>query len=187
MSIETQGVGIYLEPPSMRREAAFIAAVARSKRLHGRWLSAPSTRERYRAFVERSRRPSNESHFVCTREGNLAGVININEIVRGAFCSGYLGYYALVPYDGHGYMRAGLAAVVQLAFRRYGLHRLEANIQPENARSIALARSLGFELEGYSPRYLKIGGRWRDHERWAVTSESWRAMRKRSTTGCSGR
>jgi ribosomal-protein-alanine N-acetyltransferase len=74
-------------------------------------------------------------------------------------------------------MRAGLAAVVQRAFRTYGLHRLEANIQPDNERSIALVRSLGFEREGYSPRYLKIRGRWRDHERWAVTSEAWRSLR----------
>jgi ribosomal-protein-alanine N-acetyltransferase len=115
---------------------------------------------------------------VCTRQGALAGVINISEIVRGSFCSAYLGYYAFVPHDGSGHMRAGLAAVIRLAFRSYGLHRLEANIQPDNSRSIALVRGLGFELEGFSPRYLKIGGRWRDHERWALTAESWRTLRK---------
>jgi ribosomal-protein-alanine N-acetyltransferase len=81
-------------------------------------------------------------------------------------------------YRASGHMRAGLAAVIRLAFRSYGLHRLEANIQPDNSRSIALVRGLGFELEGFSPRYLKIGGRWRDHERWALTAESWRTLRK---------
>ena len=133
------------------------------------------------------RQTNNAGHFVCTGEGELAGVINISEIARGLFRSGYLGYYALVPHDGGGYMRAGLVAVIRLAFGKYGLHRLEANIQPDNRRSIALVRGLGFELEGYSPRYLKIGGRWRDHERWALTVETWRAMRKRLTTGRSGR
>jgi ribosomal-protein-alanine N-acetyltransferase len=78
-------------------------------------------------------------------------------------------------------MRLGLAEVVTLAFRAYGLHRLEANIQPGNERSRRLVERLGFRCEGLSPRYLKIGGRWRDHERWAITSEAWRAGRRRTT------
>jgi ribosomal-protein-alanine N-acetyltransferase len=174
---------VYLESPSMRRAAAFIDAAARSRSLHGRWTTPPTTRERYRSLVERLREPRNAGHFVCTPDDELAGVVNITEIVRGSFCSGYLGYYAFVPHDRCGYMCAGLTAVIQLAFRKYGLHRLEANIQPENSRSIALVRGLGFEREGYSPRYLKIAGRWRDHERWAVTAEAWKALRKREKRG----
>jgi [ribosomal protein S5]-alanine N-acetyltransferase len=68
----------------------------------------------------------------------------------------------------------GLRAVISHCFSELGLHRLEANIQPENVRSIALVRSLGFGMEGFSPRYLKVCGRWRDHERWALLSDNWR-------------
>ena len=74
-------------------------------------------------------------------------------------------------------MTAGLRAVMRRAFGPLGLHRLEANIQPENLSSVALVRRLGFRLEGFSPRYLKIGGRWRDHERWAITREDFRRVR----------
>jgi [ribosomal protein S5]-alanine N-acetyltransferase len=103
----------------------------------------------------------------------IVGVVNLNEIVRGSFQSAYLGYYAFRPHAGQGYMAEGLALVLRHAFGGLGLHRLEANIQPGNRQSRGLVRRLGFRKEGFSPRYLKIGGRWRDHERWAIVREAW--------------
>jgi ribosomal-protein-alanine N-acetyltransferase len=68
-------------------------------------------------------------------------------------------------------MKEGLALLVRYAFDELELHRLEANIQPQNLTSIALAKSVGFQYEGYSPRYLKINGEWCDHERWAILAD----------------
>ena len=158
----------------MRRASAFLEATQRSVELHGDYARPPTTLEQYREFVKRCRGASHIGHLVCTEDGSLAGVINLNEIVRGSFRSAYLGYYAFAPHDRRGYMRAGLLAVLRRAFGRHRLHRVEANIQPDNARSIALVHGLGFRREGYSPRYLKIAGRWRDHERWALTVEDFR-------------
>ena len=70
-------------------------------------------------------------------------------------------------------MAEGLRAVLDAVFGKLRLHRVEANIQPGNARSIALVRRLGFEKEGYSRRYLLIDGDWRDHERWTLLAEDW--------------
>jgi len=113
--------------------------------------------------------PGNCAWLVCRSDSDqIAGVINVTNIVLGFFRSAYLGYYVFAGHEGQGVMRDGLAAVSRQAFKSLKLHRLEANIQPGNLASLALVRSCGFTQEGYSPRYLKIGGRWRDHERWAL-------------------
>lgn len=163
---------VALVRPSARWSAEFVTAVRRSRRLHGRWVRPPATPTAYRAYLRRLRRPTHAGYLVCLRDSDeLVGVVNISEIVRGVLRSGYLGYYAFRPHDGRGLMTEGLGLVVRDAFRRLGLHRVEANVQPGNRASIRLVRRLGFRREGYSPRYLKIQGRWRDHERWAILAD----------------
>jgi ribosomal-protein-alanine N-acetyltransferase len=177
-------VPVRLDVPAKRHEAAFLRAVHASRGLHRAWVAPPSTPAQFRAYLERLREASRLGHLVCLPDGELAGVINISEIVRGGFRSAYLGYYAFVPHAHHGHMTAGLRLVISRAFRMYRLHRLEANIQPSNLPSIALVKRLGFRLEGFSPRYLRIAGRWRDHERWALTQEDWRSnVPKRGSAG----
>ena len=162
---------IYLRAPEMADRGALLAAVRASRALHRPWIRAPSTAAAFAAYLKKMSEAANHPYLVCRSDTDqIAGVINLTNVVLGVFRSGYLGYYALCPHQGRGYMRAGLHAVVNHAFRTLKLHRLEANIQPENRASLALARSCGFRREGYSPRYLKIGGRWRDHERWAILS-----------------
>ena len=165
-----------LEEPSSARRDEFLAAVARSRKLHRHWARPPKTVAEFKASLKRLQSGSHIGYWVCTENGELAGVININEIVRGVFRSGYLGYYAFAPHNGRGYMKRGLRAVLEKAFRGQRLHRLEANIQPDNEASRHLVQQCGFRLEGFSPRYLKVAGRWRDHERWAITVEEWKAQ-----------
>ena len=150
-------------------QAEFLAAVARSAKLHRPWVAAPATPEAFSSLVKRSRDPVNACFLLRhSQTGALVGVFNISNIVRAGFQSAYLGYYVFAGHERQGLMRQGMQLLVRTAFRELKLHRLEANIQPGNAASIALERSCGFQQEGYSPRYLKIQGRWRDHERWAI-------------------
>jgi len=113
-------------------------------------------------------------------DGTILGVINLSQIFYGRFKNAYMGFYLDAAFVGQGYMTEAIGLALQYVFQNLKLHRLEANIQPENSKSIALVKRAGFTLQGYSRRYLKISGRWRDHERWAILMEDWR---KSKTTG----
>ncbi len=148
-------------------EPLFVAAVRASHRLHHPWVAPPRDGAAFARYLARFDGTVHHGFVVEAANGELAGAINLTNIVMGAFRSGYLGYFAFSGFEGQGLMTQGLNAVLRHAFKDLGLHRAEANIQPGNAASIALAKRCGFQLEGYSPKYLKISGRWRDHERWA--------------------
>ncbi|HEY6598412.1 MAG TPA: GNAT family N-acetyltransferase [Pseudomonadales bacterium] len=147
----------------------FLELMQVSRSLHEPWISPPLTPRAFDAYLARMQRNDHDGLLVRRREDEaIVGVINLNNIMRGSFLSASLGYYAGKPYSGRGYMTAGLKATVQFAFDELGLHRLEANIQPNNAPSLNLVRRCGFRNEGFSPRLLFIAGQWRDHERWAI-------------------
>ena len=178
------GVNVYLRPPRLSDAVAFHAAVCASATLHRGWTRAPGTPARYARFVHRyaarGRHPTHAGFLVFRRDdGALVGVYNFSEIVRGAFQSAYLGYFAFAPLAGTGLMTEGLAAALDIAFRKLKLHRVEVNIQPGNTRSIALATRSGFTREGYSRRYVKISGRWCDHVHFAMLAEDWRQARRK--------
>ena len=172
---------VSIRPPRTSDRDAFLAAVHRSRRLHCPWVYPPNSAVSVQKALKSWRRPGRAAFFVWgkppnligVKGGDLIGVINISEIVRGPLKSAYLGYFAFEPFAGRGLMAEGLRQVITHAFQKLKLHRLEANIQPRNRRSIRLVKRLGFRKEGFSPRYVKIGGRWRDHERWALLAEDW--------------
>ena len=190
-TVLARGTLVYLRRPVQRDASPFLTAVESSKRLHRLWVEPPSTPSRFASYVRRFSGPRSRSSrhatyvglLVCRREDNApVGVFNFSEIVRGAFQSAYLGYYGFAEHAGQGYMSEGLALVLRVGFGALRLHRIEVNVQPANTRSISLVRRGGFTSEGYSRRYVKIAGRWRDHERWALLVEDWRIGRRRRKT-----
>jgi [ribosomal protein S5]-alanine N-acetyltransferase len=169
---------VYARPPRASDEYEFVSLMRESRTFHKQWASAPTDPARFAAYLEDSGRPDFEAFLVCrAADDQILGFFNISQIARGSLQSAYLGYAAAERYAHQGYMREGIELVLRSAFVELRLHRLEANIQPGNQASIALARGAGFQREGFSPRYLKIGGRWRDHERWALLAEDWRRAR----------
>jgi ribosomal-protein-alanine N-acetyltransferase len=165
--------------PRKADEADFLAMTRASARYHRPWAHPAQDAAGFRELLARDAREDCEVLFVRRAEDSaLVGVFVLSQIFRRNFQNAYLGYYGSAEHAGQGYMSEGLALVLQRAFGELGLHRVEANIQPGNEASLALARRAGFRREGFSPRYLKIGGRWRDHERWAILSDDWAELRR---------
>jgi ribosomal-protein-alanine N-acetyltransferase len=167
---------VYLRAPARSDRQEFTELMRISRAFHSPWATAPTDDERFAAYLADARRADFEAMLLCrTEDDTIMGFFNLSQIVRRRLQSAYLGYAVGQPFAGQGYMREGIELVLRHAFTTLALHRIEANIQPGNANSLALARGAGFRREGFSPRYLKIGGRWRDHERWAILVEEWRA------------
>jgi ribosomal-protein-alanine N-acetyltransferase len=97
--------------------------------------------------------------------------VNISEIIPSPHLRATVGYGVFAPSARQGYMTEGLTLIQRLAFGELGLHRLEADIQPDNYRSKRLVERVGFTREGVSPRFVLIDGTWRDHERWALVAD----------------
>jgi [ribosomal protein S5]-alanine N-acetyltransferase len=169
-----QGSRVFLRAPAARDAGEFTSLNRRSRRQHTGWVSPPVTAAQFAAYLDRCAANDFEGLLVCRGDdGAIVGAVNLSQIFHGPFQSCYMGFQVGAPFARQGFMAEALPLALRHAFRTLKLHRVEANIQPGNAASIALVRKTGFRLEGYSPRYLKVGGRWRDHERWAILREEW--------------
>ncbi|MFI6518112.1 GNAT family N-acetyltransferase [Spirillospora sp. NPDC050679] len=162
---------VELRPLTLADQDEFCSLARASTGLHQPWMQLPATAPEFRTWMRRFDDGTNLGFLVRVVEtGAAAGMININSIIRGRYQGASLGYAAFAASAGRGYMTEGLAIALRHAFHDLRLHRLEANIQPDNKASLAVVRRLGFHYEGLSPAYLYIDGAWRDHERWAITA-----------------
>jgi [ribosomal protein S5]-alanine N-acetyltransferase len=176
----TVRASVTIRPPVPADAQEWIARVRASRRLHRPWISMPDTPAVYAEYMERGADPARAFRVICRRDdGAIVGFANLSEIIRGKLQQAFLGYGAFAGFEGQGYITAGLSLVLADAFGPLKLHLVEANIQPENLASKAVAQRVGFTCEGFSPGYLKVGGRWCDHERWAINADQWRAHRLR--------
>jgi ribosomal-protein-alanine N-acetyltransferase len=141
---------------------------------HGLPWAARHTPAAYRAMrraVTRRARLGTSLPFAVRVEGRLAGQVTLDNVVRGALRSGYLGYWIDREVAGRGMASLAVALVCDHAFGEVGLHRVEADIRPENLPSQRLVERLGFRQEGLLRRYLDIDGDWRDHLAYALLAE----------------
>lgn len=195
-----------LRPMRLRDAAAWSEVRLRNEAWLAPWESTPAGLPPYAdrhspadfvAVHRRSRRAVRDGTtlpFGICLDGALVGQLTVGNAVRGAFDSAYLGYWVDAAVAGRGIAPTAVALAVDHCLR-VGLHRLEANVRPENVPSRRVVEKLGFRVEGLHERYLRIDGAWRDHVAYAVTVEDvvpdgmlarWRATRPTGRPGAAG-
>ena len=102
--------------------------------------------------------------MVLSDEGAIVGRFTLSGIVRGPFQSANLGYWVDAGRNGRGIASAAVAAIADVALEELGLHRIQAATLTRNAASRRVLERNGFRHIGFAPTYLKIAGRWQDHE-----------------------
>ncbi|MSS85156.1 GNAT family N-acetyltransferase [Actinomycetaceae bacterium WB03_NA08] len=166
--------------PAIGRDYLAIESVRRANRA---WLSPweatlpPGSTERlpgmggYQRRCEKQMRDSLGLYMVIEADEEAAGTISIAGVQHGAMSQGVLGYWIGEQWARQGITSLAVAAVIDMALLQLGLHRLEINVRPENEPSLRLCHSIGLRREGLKPRFMCIGGQWRDHVGFSVDRE----------------
>lgn len=183
------GTRVFLRPPAPTDRREYLALRKANRRFLQQWEprslgSAKSfTSAEFDRLLRTSRSPGYRKMLICLRDsGQIIGSVNFNGLAPHPFLSTTMGYWIAKTHAGQGYMRESIGLMLGFAFKTLGLHRVEANIMPNNKASLALIRKCGFRFEGLAKRYLQINGKWSDHERWGMTVEDWKALQKSRPT-----
>ncbi len=139
------------------REHLLIGAPERSDE----WMSVEGQRAAIRA-VRAELDAGRCAPLVIVADGAVVGRLSLNGIVRGPLLSASLGYWVSAHACGRGIATAAVRLAIDAAFGPVGLHRLEASVQVGNQASLRVLEKCGFTAYGLAPRYLRLGGAWRD-------------------------
>lgn len=172
------GTSILLRPLRVEDQDEYTSVRALNRHWLGPWdatspvpATAPRTFEDVVDLYQGDALAGRMIPLVIETEGRLVGQINVSNIVLGSFRSCTVGYWVAQSVAGKGIIPTALALVSDHVMGELGLHRIEINIRPENAASLAVVRKLGFRDEGLRARMLHIDGDWRDHRSFALTTE----------------
>jgi ribosomal-protein-alanine N-acetyltransferase len=177
-TLQARGGRVLLRAVAPADATELVALHRASRRLFGTWTPPTLTVVQFRRNYKQWTRPGSLRFMICLEEdGRIVGDIALSQIFLGRLKSAYMGYSIGAPHAGQGYMQEAMQLALRYAFRTLKLNRVEANIQPGNRAFIALAQRMGFSLEGYSRRYLRLANAWRDHQRWALLAQDWKPLR----------
>ncbi len=171
---------VYIRPPRQGDWQAWSASRHESRDFLVPWeptwspdaLTRQAFRHRIRTYDSEWRQGSSHSFLIFRRADDaLLGGVTLGNVRRGVADMASLGYWIGARHARRGHMTEALAGVLDFAFERLGLHRVEAACLPSNTASKCLLLKIGFTQEGYTRKYLRINGEWRDHLLFAVLRE----------------
>jgi [ribosomal protein S5]-alanine N-acetyltransferase len=182
---EIRGERIFLRLPTMSDYSAWAELRALSRQHLTPWepqwardeLTRSSFRRRLRHVQCEVRDDLGYAYLMFAEKPfTLVGGVNISNVRRGIAQTASIGYWIGAPYAGRGLMTDAVRAVTHFAFATLRLNRLEAACLPSNAASARVLAKAGFRLEGRARRYLKIEGRWQDHDLYALLHDDARPV-----------
>jgi len=171
------GNRVYLRPPQLNDWSEWAQLRAESREFltpwEPTWADDELTRNAYRRRLRRYGRDAKDgfgyAFFIFHKDDErLLGGLTLSSVRRGVTQSCSVGYWMGRPFSGEGFMQDGVRSVLPFVFDELGLHRLEAACLPDNERSKAVLRKVGFREEGYAREYLCINGIWQDHVLFAM-------------------
>ncbi|MFC5381846.1 GNAT family N-acetyltransferase [Aquipuribacter nitratireducens] len=174
--VELEHGRLRLRPLRRRDRAAWEEVQLRNRDWLQPWeATAPdgSVPPSYAGMVAGLRRQAREGRalpFAIEVDGRLRGQLTVSMLAWGAFRSGSVGYWIDRQVAGRGHVPCAVGLAADHCFAG-GVHRLEINIRPENAPSLAVVRKLGLRDEGLRRGLLHIDGDWRDHVSFAVLAD----------------
>ena len=100
-------------------------------------------------------------HLVRRSDRALVGGLGLHHF-DARHARAEVGYWLGKPFRRQGYTTEAIRALCEYAFRRLGLHRLEAKVLSGNAASVGVLRAAGFRREGRLRQSVVKQGRFRD-------------------------
>ena len=101
----------------------------------------------------------------------FCGQVTVSGIQYGAACWAQVGYWIDPRWAGRGIIPLAVAMAADYCFQTLHLHRVEAAVCPDNVKSLAVVRKLGFRDLGIQADYMHVRGIWRDHRIFALVAE----------------
>jgi [ribosomal protein S5]-alanine N-acetyltransferase len=175
-----------LRPPEASDAAAYEAAYEASRDFWRPWtptidVDAETSFSRLIDRHEKGMRDGTQFRLLgFVSDGRLAAIVGLSEVVRGAFECAYAGWRISAPLCNQGLATESVTALLDFAYapppHGLALHRVQANVRPDNVPSLRVAEKAGFRREGLALRYLQIAGRWEDHVMFAKLSDEHRRL-----------